>query len=140
MESFSDDLTRIGNQDKCFRLLLFDEVPKLYGLHTIQGCQNNVTILTGKSSGSLYCRSTSVQLFYDEVADRFRMFADNVKIFAEIQTLDHVVNHQGTYRKTKYRVETRFNIEDKKSQNGNNNITGKESVSDIKAGVFFLRS
>ena len=45
MESFSDDLTCIGNKDKCCRFILTDKVSQLHCLGTVQCCQNNIFIL-----------------------------------------------------------------------------------------------
>ena len=44
MKSFSDDLAGVGDQYKCRRFLLFDEISQLYGLHPVQSRQDQVFV------------------------------------------------------------------------------------------------
>ena len=137
MKSFSDDLACIGNQDKCFRFIFFNEVAEFYSLWTIQRGKDNVLVFTGKRSLRLTDGGAPVQFVGQKIADRFRMIADNVEIFGKIETFDEGVDHKGTDRKSKERIQPGFDIEDKTSGDGDQNIGDKECFSDIKTGIFF---
>ena len=48
VKSFSDDLACVGDQDKCFRFVFFDEVAEFYSLRTIQCGKDDVLVFSGK--------------------------------------------------------------------------------------------
>ena len=48
MESFSDNLAGVGNQNKGRRILFLDKVTEFDCLLTVQRCKNNVSLFTGK--------------------------------------------------------------------------------------------
>lgn len=50
MESFSDDLAGVGNQNKGRRIICLDKVTEFDCLLTVQRCENNVFLFTGKGS------------------------------------------------------------------------------------------
>ena len=52
MESFSDDLAGVGNQNKGRRIICLDKVTEFDCLLTVQRCKNNVSLFTGKGSVS----------------------------------------------------------------------------------------
>ena len=51
--------------------------------------------MMGKGSLRMVYRSAAVQRVDDIVANRLRVVADNIKAFAQIQILNHIVNDQG---------------------------------------------
>ena len=48
VEAFSDDLTGIGNEDKCGRLFVFDKITKPDSLWAVQRCENDIFVFAGK--------------------------------------------------------------------------------------------
>ena len=50
MESFSDDLAGVGNQNKGRRIICLDKITEFDCLLTVQRCKNNVFMFTGKGS------------------------------------------------------------------------------------------
>ena len=45
VEAFSDDLACVGDQDEGFFVIFTDKVTKPYGLHTVEGREDDVFIL-----------------------------------------------------------------------------------------------
>ena len=94
MKSAPDDLTGIGDQDKSARLGFFDKVPEPYRLGTVQSCQDDIFLLTGKYALGRINSGAPVEIPDDEVTDRFRTVADNVETFGKIKAFNKVVCNQ----------------------------------------------
>ena len=91
VESASDNLAGVGDQDKCARLGFLDEVTEPHCLRTVQCCQNNVFLLSGEDTLSGVDSSPPVQIPDNEVTDRLGTVADNIETFGKIETFDKVV-------------------------------------------------
>ena len=44
VEAFSDDLTGVGNEDKCGRLFVFDKITEPDSLWAVQRCENDIFV------------------------------------------------------------------------------------------------
>ena len=75
-------------------------------------------------------------LFFNEVADRLRVFAYHVKVFGQVQAFDESVDHKGAERKPQKGIKPCLNVEYEEGGYGDEKICGQQCVSDIEAGVF----
>lgn len=100
VKSFSDDLACVGDQDKCFRFVFFDEVAEFYSLRTIQCGKDDVLAFSGKCALRLTDSGAPVQFVGQKVTDRFRVVTDNVEILGKVETFDERVDHKRTDRKS----------------------------------------
>ena len=137
MKSFSDDLACIGNQNKCFGFVFFDEVAELYSLRTIQRSKDDVFVFSGKCALCLADCGAPVQFMGQKITDRFRVVADNVEILGKVETFDERVDHKRTDRKPEERIKPSFDIEDKTSGDRDQNIGDEKRPANIKTGIFF---
>ena len=94
VESFSDDLACVGDEDECLWIILPDKVPEPDSLHTVQGGEDDVFIFTGIGAFGVTDAGAPGKCVHDEVADRFRMVADNIEIFRQVKALYEVVDHK----------------------------------------------
>ena len=81
MKSFSDDLTCVGDQDKCGWFHLFDIVSEADCLMAVQYGENKTLWFTGESSFCLTGCCTSMKLMHDKITDWFWIIADDIEIF-----------------------------------------------------------
>lgn len=137
MKSFSDDLACIGNQNKCFGFVFFDEVAELYSLRTIQRSKDDVFVISGKCALCLADCGAPVQFMGQKITDRFRVVADNVEILGKVETFDERVDHKRTDRKPEERIKPSFDIEDKTSGDRDQNIGDEKRLLISKLEYFF---
>ena len=117
MESLTNNLTGIGNQDKRARLHFFDIVSKKQRLMAVQSSENNVFLIAGEGTLCVDGRRTAVQSLYNKLTNWLRITADDVEILGHVHALDNVVHQEGLDQQTKERVHTSFNAEHKKTGN-----------------------
>lgn len=137
LESFSDDLACVGDQDKCSRFYFFDIVSEADRLMAVQYGKDETFRFPRKSALRLAGCRTAVELMHDKITDRFRIVADNIEIFAQVKTLNDVVDHQRTDRKTEERIKTGLNVKDKTSCDRDRKVGQQKRPSDIKIRIFF---
>ena len=104
MESFSDNLTCIRDQNKRLWISNLDEITQADSLGTVERSQDDRFVLTGISTRCVKDAGTTVQLMNDEITDRFRVVTYNIKLFGQIEVLDKGVYHERTNRKSEQRI------------------------------------
>ncbi len=80
---------------------------------------------------------TTVQLLHDEIADGFRIVADNGKVFTEVDVLDDTVNHQGFCEEAAEGTESGLCVEYKAGGDDDAHIHEEQSGTDIQFRIFF---
>ena len=71
-----------------------DEVTEFHSLASLHNRENNCFVVMLISTLGMIYRCTAVLLLGDKLTDRFRIIADNGEVFAHVNTLDHIVDHQ----------------------------------------------
>ena len=81
VEAFSDDLARVGDQDKCFRVIRLDEISEPHCLDTVQGSKNDIFVSAGVSTLCLAYAGAPPERVHDEIADLFRVVTYDIEVF-----------------------------------------------------------
>lgn len=137
MKSFSDNFTRIGYEDKCFRLVFLDEVTKLYSLRPVERGKDDILIFTGKCTLCQAYGGTAAKCMDDEVTDWLRCIADYIKIFRKVKAFNKVIDHERANCKAEEGIQPCFNVKHKAARHSNQDISYEKCAADIKAGILF---
>lgn len=95
VEPFADDFTGVGNQDERARFHLFNVLPQHHRLIAAHNGKYNLFFFMGEGAFRVAHGCAASKLVHDKITDGFRIAAHHVKIFAHIDALNDVVDHQG---------------------------------------------
>lgn len=99
-EALSDDLTGVGDQHKCSWLHTAYVIAQLQCLAPLHGSHDDGLVMVAECTLGAVDRGAAVQCIDNVIADRIRVIADDIKAFAQINALDHIVDHQRFCGKT----------------------------------------
>ena len=136
VESLTDDLTGIRDQQEGIGRILLNIVPEAYRFYSVQYREDDIFVFTAECTFGQNDGGASVQVFLDIRAYRLRIAAYNVKVFGQIQTLDESVDHEGAKRKTKEGIQSGLNVEYEASGKCNEEVCDQQGVADVEAGIF----
>ena len=111
VKPFADDLAGIGNEDERTGLHLLDILPELHSLIPLENRKDNVFLIMGEGAFRFTDGGAAAKLMHNVVADGLRAATNHIEIFAQVDALNHVVNHQGFGEQSQHREQECFNIE-----------------------------
>ena len=115
---------------------LLDIISKPHRLETVQDGEDQVFLFPGEGALGVYYSGASVKVVLDKAADRFRITADYIEIFGQVQTLDKSVYHGRADGKSQEGVESGLDTEDETACQGDEEIGDKKCFPDVNAGIF----
>ena len=136
MEAFAYDLACIGDQDKGFFVIFADIISQPDCLDSVQCSQDNIFILAGISAFCMADAGAAPQSVNDEVADRLRVVAHDIKVFGQVKALDKSIDHERADRQAEKRIQSGLYIKYKESCPCDQRVRYEQGAPDIKAGIF----
>lgn len=133
-----NNLAGIRNQHKRRRLNPAYIITQLKRLAAFHGSHDDSLLMVGKCPFCVINRSAPVKGIDNVITDRIRVVADNVKAFAQIQVLDHIVNHKGLGGKSDGGEQPCLRPKDKEGGQNSGHVHQHQDRSYIKAGMLFL--
>ena len=137
LKPFADGLAAFGDHNKGGGLGLMDISLENHSLPWIQGTEDHGLPLMGIDALRMVYRSTSVQYFFDEGADRLRLITDDGEIFAKFHLVKSLVYKDRLGDKAAYGKQACRHIENQERQRYHHCIGEKQSHPDVHSGIFF---
>ena len=101
-------------------------VTQLHRLTALHNCNNDCLLVVLIRPLRFIYRRAAVQMIRDKIADRLRIVTDNCKVFAQVDTLYHIVHHKRFCQKTAERTQTRLRVEHQTGRNDDSEINQKQ--------------